>query len=43
MVTTEGSHEKVNEAIRSGVNDHILKPIDTERLRVVLGKYLSLE
>ncbi len=43
MVTTEGSHERVSEAMKSGVNDHILKPIDTERLRDVLGKYLSLE
>ncbi len=43
MVTTEGSHEKVNEALKSGVDDHILKPIDTERLRDVLGKYLSIE
>ncbi len=43
MVTTEGSHEKVNQALKSGVDDHILKPIDTERLRDVLGKYLSIE
>ncbi len=43
MVTTEGSHEKVNEAIKSGVDGHILKPIDVVQLREVLGEYLSLE
>ena len=43
MVTTEGSHEKVNEAIKSGVDGHILKPIDAEQLRDVLGEYLSIE
>jgi PleD family two-component response regulator len=43
MVTTEGSHERVSEAIKSGVNDHILKPIEEGRLRDVLGKYLAIE
>lgn len=43
MVTTEGSHEKVNEAIKSGVDGHILKPIDAEQLRDVLEEYLSIE
>ena len=43
MVTTEGSHEKVNEAIKSGVDGHILKPIDAEQLLDVLGEYLSIE
>ena len=43
MITTEGSHEKVNEAIKSGVDGHILKPIDAERLHDVLGEYLSIE
>ena len=41
MVTTEGSHEKVNEALKSGVDGHILKPIDAEQLRDILGEYLS--
>ena len=43
MVTTEGSHEKVNEAIKSGVDGHILKPVEAEQLRDVIGEYLSLE
>ncbi|MGR3302608.1 MAG: response regulator [Candidatus Scalindua sp.] len=42
MVTTEGSHERVNEALKSGADDHILKPIDAKRLRDVLGKYLTI-
>ncbi len=42
MVTTEGSHEKVNEAIKSGVDGHILKPIDAEQLRDILGEYLTI-
>jgi response regulator of citrate/malate metabolism len=33
----------VSEAIKSGVNDHILKPIEEGRLRDVLGKYLAIE
>ena len=38
MVTAEGLQEKIIEAIRAGVNNYIVKPIDVEKLREKMVK-----
>ena len=43
MVTTEGSHERMNEATISGADGYILKPVTTEQLQNSLKDYLSRE
>lgn len=40
-MTANAFAEDVNHAIRSGMNEHIAKPIDIARLQSVLEKYLS--
>lgn len=41
MVTTEGSADKVKEAVLAGANNYIAKPFTPERLRDKLGKILG--
>ncbi len=41
MVTTEGSADKVKEAVMAGANNYIAKPFTADRLREKLGKMLG--
>ncbi|TVR11258.1 MAG: response regulator [Planctomycetota bacterium] len=41
MVTTEGSADKVKEAVLAGANNYIAKPFTADRLREKLGKILG--
>jgi two-component system chemotaxis response regulator CheY len=41
MVTTEGSADKVKEAVMAGANNYIAKPFTPERLQEKLGKMLG--
>lgn len=41
MVSTEGSAEKVKDAIMAGVNNYLAKPFTTERFKEKLGKILG--
>lgn len=38
MVTAEGLQENIIEAIRAGVNNYIVKPIDVEKLKEKMSK-----
>lgn len=41
MVTTEGSADKVKEAVLAGANNYLAKPFTPERLKEKLGKSLA--
>jgi two-component system chemotaxis response regulator CheY len=41
MVTTEGSADKVTEAVLAGANNYLAKPFTPERLKEKLGKILA--
>lgn len=41
MVTTEGSADKVKEAVMAGANNYLAKPFTPDRLREKLGKILG--
>ncbi|TVR44858.1 MAG: response regulator [Planctomycetota bacterium] len=41
MVTTEGSADKVKEAVLAGANNYLAKPFTPERLREKLGKMFA--
>lgn len=41
MITTEGSADKVKEAVLAGANNYLAKPFTPDRLREKLGKILG--
>lgn len=41
MVTTEGSADKVKEAVMAGANNYLAKPFTTEKFKEKLGKILG--
>jgi two-component system chemotaxis response regulator CheY len=41
MVTTEGSADKVKEAVLAGANNYLAKPFTPDRLREKLGKIIG--
>jgi two-component system, chemotaxis family, chemotaxis protein CheY len=43
MVSAENERERVAEALKAGVNDYILKPVDLKILREKIEKLLSLQ
>jgi len=43
MVTTEGSKDKVTDAIQYGVNDYLVKPFTPDSLREKLGKWVGAD
>lgn len=42
MITTEGSRNKVVEAIQAGVSDYLVKPFTPASLKEKLGKWIAL-
>jgi two-component system chemotaxis response regulator CheY len=43
MVTTEGSKDKVTDAIQYGVSDYLVKPFTPDSLREKLGKWVGAD
>lgn len=43
MITTEAAKEDILEALRSGVNNYIVKPFTPETLKEKLGKVIGIE
>lgn len=43
MVSAENQRERINEALKVGVNDYILKPVDLKILRGKIEKLLNFE
>ena len=41
MVTTEGSADKVKEAVLAGANNYLAKPFTEDKFKEKLGSYLS--
>ena len=41
MVTTEGSADKVKEAVLAGANNYLAKPFTPDRFKEKLGKHLA--
>jgi len=41
MVTTEGSADKVKDAVLAGANNYLAKPFTPERFKEKLGKHLA--
>lgn len=41
MVTTEGSADKVKEAVLAGANNYLAKPFTADRFKEKLGKFLG--
>jgi two-component system chemotaxis response regulator CheY len=41
MVTTEGSADKVKEAVLAGANNYLAKPFTPDRFKEKLGKFLG--
>jgi two-component system chemotaxis response regulator CheY len=41
MITTEGSADKVKDAVLAGANNYLAKPFTPEKFKEKLGKYLG--
>lgn len=41
MITTEGSADKVKDAVMAGANNYLAKPFTADKFKEKLGKYLA--